>query len=213
MLVQRYNSLIEGSATQMDIVLFLTWVALLITPFFQEINLLGIIGLKQEIESVRSDVKEQILNLKTEIQNQISIQTQFTPQIVLPPPDAQLPNLENRLRTVLTETLGIQREEVRAIPDVSEDVMYLMNVRHVIEREMKRIWAGRFPKGDRYWAFSSILRLLSNANVIGEQFAKIIREVYSICSAAVHADDVSEAQLIFIKENAPELMTLLRKLD
>jgi len=50
------------------IIVFLVWIALLLWPLFKEINLFGF-SLKKEIDSLKSEVKEQRLEFREQIVN------------------------------------------------------------------------------------------------------------------------------------------------
>jgi hypothetical protein len=73
---QRYDSFPKGSVTVLDVFIFLIWMALLLIPLFKEVKFFGI-ELKQEMDSLRKEVKEQIVNLRSEIQTSISLQNRI----------------------------------------------------------------------------------------------------------------------------------------
>jgi len=212
-LSQRYNSFVEGTATPMDIFLFLIWVALLLVPLFQEVSFFGV-KLKKEIDSLKSDVKEQITNLRSEIQNSIDIRTQIitTP----PPPDSRLPELEERFKQIMEDTLriqGVQRPvDVPEQIDVPEDVSFLFSVRYGIERELRRIWEQRFDRRP-VRTISQIVSLLAESELIDPRLANVIRDVYAVCSEAVHANQVTDNQVSFVRDIAPKLMASLRAMQ
>jgi hypothetical protein len=63
------------------IILFFVWIALLLWPLFKEINFFGF-SLKKEIDSLKSEIKEQRLEFKEQIVNlksEIRIQNIFIP--------------------------------------------------------------------------------------------------------------------------------------
>ena len=57
LVLQRFNSFVSGSASPMDILVFLIWISLLLVPLFQEVSLFGV-NLTKEIDSLKSDLKE-----------------------------------------------------------------------------------------------------------------------------------------------------------
>ena len=69
---QRYAELVEGKQYTFDIIVLLVWLALMLCPLFSEINLFGL-QLKQEIQSLRSDVSRDLASVKNEVRMGISI--------------------------------------------------------------------------------------------------------------------------------------------
>jgi hypothetical protein len=51
-LYQRYPDLVAGHAAAADVFFFAVWIALLLAPLFQEVNLLGL-KFKQEIDELK----------------------------------------------------------------------------------------------------------------------------------------------------------------
>lgn len=45
--------------------------------------------------------------------------------------------------------------------------------------------------------------------MISPNLAHAVREVYSVCSAAIHGEDVSDNQVQFVRDVAPELLAAL----
>lgn len=207
------DSIIKGQASAFDIFAFVVWICFLLVPLFQEINFFGI-KLKQQIE----DVKEKIADLRNEIHNSINVRAQFNPQIFMtpPPPDSQLPVIEQRLITILEEArrnLGISGQNISSqIPEIGHNIKTLFNARYHIERELRRIWRDRFEgeKRNRPVQISQITSTLVESQLIDARLASVIREVYSICSPAIHGEDISERQVAFVSDIAPGLIETLR---
>ena len=71
----------------------------MLAPVFQEVHLFGF-KLKQEIESLKSDVKEQISSLRANIST--NIRADVSPQFhIVPPPDLQLPEIEKNIQSLV----------------------------------------------------------------------------------------------------------------
>jgi len=219
-LYQRYPELIAGRAAPADIVVFVIWVALLLAPLFAEVSLLGI-TLKQELDDLKGFVSTQVGDIRSEVRNAVDIRTTFSPHFTLPAPapDAQLPDLEARIKSALSDALAAHG--LRAVPATSplvtpDDVAFLFAARYNIERELRRIAEGRQVTSGiaslarRQPTIFQISRYLMEAELLEPQLASAIREVYSVCSPAVHGEPVTEAQVSFVREVAPELVAALR---
>ena len=187
--------------------------ALFFAPIFSEINLFGI-QIKQEVKAL----KEEVFGLRNDIRNSVDVRTQINPtfHVPAPPPDSQLPALENRLRSVMVEVLrehGVDRPQQRVdIPLVSNDVALLFNARYHIERELRRIAAEYLPseEGRRPLPVFQIARTLSNEGLLDPRLAHAVREVYAVASPAIHGEPVSDAKVAFVREITPELVSTLR---
>ena len=67
----RLGDLLLGSSpTVVDLALFVVLIALALSPHFREINLLGVISLKKEIDDLKTEVKEQLVSIRATIQSQ-----------------------------------------------------------------------------------------------------------------------------------------------
>lgn len=218
----RYSLLIDGKAVPADIVVFLTWIALCIAPLFKEIELPGI-KLKQEVEKLKKEVKEEITALRNDISNNIEIKSNVSPNFWLnvPPPDSQLPDIETRIEKAIKDTLavyGVQpanQEQPDSDISVSGDIRFLFDTRYNIEKEL-RVLALPLeddPNQRRAMPISRMIWHLVRQEVLPSDMAGAIREIYSVCSAAMHGENVSESQIQFVRRTAPELITALRAIS
>ncbi len=214
-MLRRLSSFLNGNPTNMDIIVFIIWITLLIVPMFREVNIFGV-GLKNEIDSLRNDVRGDMLNLRSEIQNTIN----FSPQINVgqPPSDSELPGLKEAIQKALKDAFGTeelpltQDQEVLSTPT---DAGYLFSVRYNIERELIRIWRLLFPPEAEYLPSISsvqVLRQLLRTETIDMEFYKAIRDVYAVCNQAIHGQDVSQAKISFVRDVAPQLIAYLGNL-
>ena len=211
----RYPELSAGRAVPADVVVFLIWVALLLVPVFQEIEFFGL-KFRQEVQKLKEELKTEIASVRTELRNAVDVRTTFSPQIMFPAPpaDAQLPGLESRIKTALTEALagyGIKQIPQAADLNVDDDVQFLFSVRHAIERELRRLVQQRaLDLPTRRIAGMQLARALTHAGVLEPSLEHAIREVYSVASPAIHAEPVTPAQVSFVRDVGPSLVSALR---
>jgi hypothetical protein len=216
-LYERYSDIIAGKSTSLDIVALIIWIALALVPIFQEVNLFGL-KLKQEINSLKDEVRQQINNLQTEIRT--NIRAEISPQFTfpVPPPDSQLPDLEKRIHLVIQDALkehGIRETAPEFMGlSVEKDIQYLFATRYNIERELSRIRDSRIgPQAIRIFVpISQLIHTLIQAEVIEPQFGNIIKNVYAVCSPAIHGETVTDSQIKFVKDVAPKLISALRSI-
>ena len=218
-LIFRIYSILAGFSNPIDFIIFLIWIALLLVPFFEEINVFGI-KLKREIEDLKTDLTSQIISLRSDVHNSINLKSEIKPNFYLNPPnDEQLTKIEENLKKKLEETLkdkGIGQVEKFPEFDVDEGVKFLFSVRYQIEREIRRIWDDIFlgKKMNRN-RFSILMMIndLTEAGIIDHSSAGIIREVTRVCNPTIHGEDVSNKQVDFVRKIAPELITILKSIE
>lgn len=222
-LLQRYPVLISGTGNAVDALTVLIWFALALVPIFHEIDIFGV-KLKQEIQELKTEVAKQFAVLQTEVRT--SVRTEVSPHfhIPYPAPDSQLPDLENQIKAAIES--AFRERGVATVPpeqidfQISDDVQYLFSVRLGIERELRRIWDSALQEGwvrdsratqsRRYQSIGRMTENLVRAEMLRPELGSALREVYAVCSPAVHGEDTSEAQVSFVRDVAPGLITALR---
>lgn len=225
---QRYDSIISGDSIPIDIVIFLTLIALLTIPLFQEVNFFGV-SLKKEIEKIKSDVKEQILNLRSDIQSTVNMKTEMSQQVqLLPPPtDAELQDIKTDLKSTLEQLKQKGLEKIIPKFEIPEDNRFLFEVRYTIENELRRIWSkwkakiiemglwtGQgFKELEHPQSAFQIVSSLSELKIIDARFSSLIREVYRVCAPAIHGEEVSQTAVGFVRDVAPGLIASLKATD
>lgn len=212
----RYPELATGKAVPADIVVFVIWVALLLAPLFNEVSLLGI-TLKHQFDELKDYVASQITDVRSEVRNAVDVRTTFSPHFSIPAPaaDAQLPEIERRIRSAVSDALtehGIQQPPTPAQVPVSEDVALLFATRYNLEKELRRIGGSRQLVGEsrRPMPVLHLTRSLIQAELLEPRLANAIKEVYSVCSPAIHGEPVTQAQVTFVQDVGPELIAALR---
>jgi hypothetical protein len=58
----------------------------------------------------------------------------------------------------------------------------------------------------------NLLRYLEERELISRGLFNSIRDVYAICSSAIHGEGVSEAKVSFVRDVAPELIASLESI-
>jgi hypothetical protein len=212
----RLPDLLSGRAAAADVAVFGVWMALLLAPLFSEVSLLGI-TLKNEIEELKGAIATQLTDIRTEVRSAVDVRATFSPQFHMPAPvtDAQLPQLEQRVKAAVESALATQG--IKASPseqnlEVATDVSFLFATRYNIERELRRIATGRVLVSDTRRAIPTfkLVQALTASELIDPSLGHAIREVYAVCSPAVHGEEVSQAQIDFVRDVGPQLVSTLK---
>ncbi len=215
LLYQRYADISAGKGNSVDLFILVIWVALAISPLFQEISLPGV-TLKQQLEELKKDVKQELVNVRNAIANSVDVHTQVN--YPAPPPDNQLPALEEKIKVAINDALekyGLEpKKEGLEILEVADDIQFLFSARYSLEKEIRRIWKERLgsenEKQRRPVPVYSLVEGIVQAELINSQLGHLIREVYSVCSPAIHGEEISKAKINFVKDVVPELVSVLR---
>lgn len=218
-LYKRYPQLAIGQAVPADIVVFVIWVALLLAPLFSEVSLLGI-TLKQQVDELKTFVFSQINDVRAEVRSAVDVRATFSPQFNIPAPaaDSQLPEIERRIKVAVSDALashGLQAPPAPAQVAVPQDVSFLFATRYNLEKELRRIGEARQFNGESRRPAPAIhlARALVQAELLEPRLSHAIREVYSVCSPAIHGEPVTEAQMAFVRDVGPELIGALRAIS
>ncbi len=216
----RFRNYLDGTATPVDLALLVIWLAVLLSPLFSEVSIFGV-RLKQQIESLGADLKERILNLRAEVQNAVSVTSEVSPRFYLGAPldDDQLERLSDQIGEELRAHLadsGLQEPTVSEDIGVPDDVQYLLSIRYVMERELRRLWesqlAGELPgRGPR--PLAHVLQSLIQTGLVESRLGDAILQIHRVTSAAVHGAEVTPGQIDFVRSVGPGLIASLRALE
>ncbi|WP_024333391.1 hypothetical protein [Desulfotignum balticum] len=216
----RWGYISEGKSAPVDIFIFLVLVALLLAPIFQEVSLFGL-KFKQEVDKLKEHVSTQLAIFKADIQTVISnsVNTSVTVSSGTPPTDDQLPKIEEKIRETLREYLGETqlppiKESVSDLLTIDKKTQFLFQTRYLIEKNLREITAalGIQEEYRRPIPISKLTSILINHELLNPKIAHAIREVYSVCSPAIHGEEYTDAQFEFVRDIGPEIIRSLEKL-
>jgi len=215
----RFPTISQNKSTPIDSFIFIILVALLLVPIFQEISLFGL-KFKQAIDELKQNISMQLTAFKSDIQTTITNTSNVNLTFPYsPPPDDQLPGLEQRIRLAISEVL---QEEglVTQVPltedrlEVDDDVEYLFRIRHTIEKKLRAIASSFAHLPDRRpIPIHKLSNILVNQELLHPKIAHAIREIYSVCSPAIHGEPVTKAQVNFVKDVAPQVIDALNQIE
>lgn len=214
---ERLPDLLSGTAAAADVAVFGVWMALLLAPLFSEVTLLGI-TLKNEIEELKGHIAAQISDVRADVRNAVDIRATVSPTFNMPSPpaDAKLPAIEAQVKAAVAAAFAEQGKVASSSGSfaVSDDVGYLFATRYHLETELRRLATGREVgiAVKRALPTHLLTRSLVESGLLDPRLGNAIREVYSVCSPAIHGESISEAQVAFVRDVAPELISALRSI-
>ncbi|MGH8494173.1 MAG: hypothetical protein ACRERR_13865 [Moraxellaceae bacterium] len=216
----RYSKLQAGEPTWFDALAFMVWVTLAIGPFFKEMEIFGF-KFKQEVEKLKEHVSSELASIRTTIQTTSDNRQTMNPQFLFsypPPPDSQLVNIQEQIKSAIHSEMsnfGVPTVTTKApsVETLPTDIEFLFRARLGIEKELRKIQ--QFVSQSTSRRPEPIFRIvdtLIRSELISGEIGQAIREVYSVCSPAIHGEDVTPAQVDFVKNTAPELISVLKSL-
>ena len=216
--VFRLDALAGGDATAFDIVAFAIWVALLLVPLFQEVDIFGV-KLKQQIDQLASQVRAEITGLRSEIQSTNNMNANVNPNFYFsgspPSTDERLEKNDELIKRAvgdIAKSYGVTNadQEADVVIATPDEAVYLFQVRFNLEKELRRLYVERLGTEIRNFSTPRVVDDLVRAEVLDAELAYAIREVYAVCSMAIHGRDVSSRQTRFVRDTAPGLIASLR---
>jgi len=110
--------------------------------------------------------------------------------------------------------LGIKKQADEHNIDISKDVQFLFSVRYNIEKELRRI-SSKFFDDERPRPMIMMVPRLVEQQLISPNQHKVIRNLYSIASPAIHGDEqkLTVAEVDFAKQIAPGIIEELKKIE
>ncbi|MDP3676344.1 MAG: hypothetical protein Q8R44_14825 [Novosphingobium sp.] len=218
-LALRRSSLLAGAPSTFDLAVFVITGGLVLAPLFSEVTLWGV-TLKQ-LEKASDEIKRELTSLRLQVTTAVQASSSVSQQFHLgtPPPDSALPALEARIQEVVRRELDSTRPPTEVLPAPSAPpamVDALFRIRYDLDREIRRIATGRqlgrAPGFDGHQSTIALARLLESDGILPEALADGIREVYSVCSRAIHAEPVTDRQVAFAKLIGSQILLALPRL-
>lgn len=217
----QYDRYSNENVSWFDGLVFLAWLGLSLGPLFREVNIFGF-QLRNEIREMKEQLNGAIASVRSDMRL-IAENTQTTNVYgaMPPPPDSRLDEIEASIKEVL-ESINQGKQEPLIADDVekfikdpnSPRVDVLFKARLTLEKEVRTIFelssADIQIMARRSPPISRVLSILVDIGVLEPRLANAVREVYSVCSPAMHGEDVTEEQFEFVQHTAPELISTLR---
>lgn len=215
-LVYAHRTSIFGTKpTSIDVLLLTTAIVSFFFPLTKEISLGGL-SLKKEIENTKTELTDKLSQVRNEIVSSIAVSPTFNVGMQ-PLTDDALKKLEDSLQQSVNKAFNaFAPESSQEKPEISveKDTLYLFSVRNNIEKELRRIWGNRDLKDSRWPTTVHYMSSnLSKAEVIPGYFVNAIKEVYNVCSPAIHGENVTPQQMAFVNDLAPRILTTLRNIN
>lgn len=219
-LFSSYESLMAGSAKNLDIVVFVVWIAVCLAPLFQELNIFGL-QFKQQIEDLKKDFGYQLSILKTEIRSSIEISSANQNNISVhtsnePPKDSELPKIEEEINRILLEK-GIIKGADHWLPFDNDPAVEMFKIRfafellvskNTYENRVTTVLESNYSRRRVVSLGKTLNDLRGNSNISVDVLGGV-SEIISICNHAIHGVKLSENQLEFVRSSASSLYKAL----
>ncbi|WP_323924077.1 hypothetical protein [Aeromonas veronii] len=213
---KRFPDLTLGKAVTADMLTFIVWVAVCLVPFFNQFEFFGL-KLRAQIEEAKKELQGQINTLRNEVSNSNNVDVKpsfWVGTSNTPASDEKLAEMEQKIDKIVqaTEASFGYEAKLNKSTNINPDIMNLFEIRYQIEsglRKLARISEPNFER--RPLPLTKIIFNLVENELLPSEFGSVAREVYSICTPAVHGDidKVSKNQIDFVKRVSPELISVI----
>jgi len=206
-LFNRWSAISFGNSTTLDSVIGIIFLVLLLSPLFNEINFLGF-SFKTDLKELKNDLRNEILNLRSEINNSIS----FNPSIDLSNLGSSFitkDELNELVESSKAETKN-ELEETLEEFGFSEETVEMFKIRYALELKLMEV-ASRIRKHypdlrENFQPPTRVIWYLKEDNLINENLADAFRHVYTMSSRAIHGEKLEQETIDNLKELAPVML-------
>jgi hypothetical protein len=214
---KRIPAIEAGQSAPIDVFIFLVLVVLLLAPVFQEVSFFGL-KFKQAVDELQKQLVTQLTDFKSEIKSTITTNSNVSVTIPPPPSDDQLPEIEDRIKKAVSQAFEEQGfKPSKFIPEMETDdkTLFLFKIRHAIESKLRKIaeYTESYTVSRRPLSINQLTDLLVRQELLHPKIANAIREIYSVCSPAIHGEPVSDAQVAFVRDVSPQVVEALTQIE
>lgn len=215
----RREPIIGGQGTGIDLFVVAIGAALLLAPLFIEMEFLGV-KLKQQIDETKKELENKIIALRADVKTELRSNVVVN-QAPSPPPDENLHGRLNEIQATLARMQEIASKDGEHtvvsgdMIKVDEDVRFAFAARYSIELELKRMLdATELPNIRRkMFGIGRILNRLVEFEILPHEVASAVKDVYAICSPAIHGEPITKTQADFLRKVTPDLLQTLRGIE
>lgn len=189
--------------TVIDIVIVGCWIIVIFMPLISEISLMGF-TVKKEIESVKNELRKEVLGIKYDIVSLASIHSNNNNSIYFSneriPMESEVKSIIDNKTTNHGDSIKIKPEGeniVEDFPDISDNNIYLFKVRLTLEKkiiDLMKIYA--ISESSNIKTNITLLRHCGAINMITED--KLLK-VLSICNRGVHGEVIDNEYISYVK--------------
>lgn len=215
--VLRHENILSQMPSTIDIFLISIVFILLILPLISEITI-GNVSIKKELDDTKKEINSRIDQLKLDLVNSIAVSPTIQVGNIQPLSDEAIQRIsdkfENTVDSYLQKYSNDKKYVNQNILEIDDRTMLLFNIRLNIEKELRRIWGNRNPLDSKWPTTVHYMSTkLAMQDIIPLNLMDIIKEVYNICSPAIHGETVTDQQINFVKDIGPKIIATLKEIE
>jgi hypothetical protein len=132
----------------------------------------------------------------------------------VPPSDSEVTERQREAEEMLGKGSLSRLLQDASIPEDPE-INYLFNLRRSIEAELRRIESTGlgFDWNYRRFSLSQATQRLVQADLLPSKLVAAMTDIYAICSAAIHGEQMSPKQIAYAKEIGPQIVFALKRIQ
>jgi hypothetical protein len=183
---------------------FILWLILLLMPLFSEMELFGI-KLKKEVEKAKSEIKENIADLRLQLMD-LKITNSVTNSIIISNPLATKDKLNEMLNEIGVSTSKL---DYKVEFDVPEQSTYLFKVKLSLEKALLYICEKTGYEGDNQ--YRHLINHLGRIGILSTDSMKIIIQIQRIANRGIHGEILSTDYIDFVEKAFPQILNQLNQ--
>lgn len=197
--------------TTVDTAAAILWGVLALVPLFSEISLGGL-TVKRQVEAMKTEMKDELrtqfqsvrhdLNMALQVNSSQNQQFSFN----FAPPDATLRERLAKQDDILPSTKATPSDLIESPP---QEAHLFFSVRYALDREIDRLYRADTP---RRAPIGRALSALVDDNTISPDLSAMTRELYAVCSPAIHGAKPTDDQIHYVTNFAPRVLAALREI-
>lgn len=202
----RFENISSGSINLFDSILLILFSVLILSPLIEEIKFGGL-SFKTELRELKNDIRDEIINLRTEINSNINV----NPNIHISTgfsPDAQ------RKIAELNESQQ-QDDDVLKNFEAPDEVVELFKMRYSLEIKLMEIAELFYPEtmGRDFTSMHEVIIRLQRDEYIDSEISKLFREFLNITNSAIHGVILNDFDMKLARKLGPALLSKLKGLE
>lgn len=205
-IIFNYSDFVADS-NYIDILIIAVFAILTLMPLISEISLFGI-SIKKELNGFKNDIDEKLINLRNDIIS-VKLNNNISPNFYNMYPVSDTQQLESEMEKLKRTSKYKPSSGINL--SISEDTIFFFKARYELEIKLRKIYYILFARSNyKILNFKEILsHSLFESFVMKKNYpidiSKSTREIYNICSRAIHGEKHNEEQENYVRFILPAL--------
>ncbi|MGO1058001.1 hypothetical protein ACTL32_02590 [Planococcus sp. FY231025] len=206
-LIARFDHFTSNTLILFDYIILILLFILVFLPLYSEMSMFGF-SLKREIESVEESVND-LKSLVISNTNSNVVYFNADPQLTEEQRAQLKRSLEVRDGNSFESAVHTEESAIHEFISAEKTVINFFAIRYLLEKEIRRIAVDHISDPNKKPVLQ-LVKTLSQQGIFEPNMLNAILEVWSITSAAMHGEDIGEADENFVESVGQPLLHRLK---